>query len=115
MGLFSNGPWNKLLARGNRPALIGLTFTTDGSGVPTIVSTNGADSLGRVSVAQGTGNNFVVTVGAFKTCYYAFAGSDKVATINIKTVPSASAGTFELQCSAALQSAQVSVLLLIAS
>jgi hypothetical protein len=101
MGLFSNGPWNKLLARGNRPALIGLTFTTDGSGVPTIVSTNGADSLGRV--------------GAFKTCYYAFAGSDKVATINIKTVPSASAGTFELQCSAALQSAQVSVLLLIAS
>jgi hypothetical protein len=88
------------------PKVVAFRFTTNGSGVPTLAD----DYKGQLSTPVQATNDYTVTVGAFEKCVALVTTSVGVRDgLSLNT----SAGTVQLQFSAAQNNAIIDVILLL--
>lgn len=98
---------------GSKPGIIGFSFTTGADGTPTMVTANGADYRGLITVVQDT-NDYTVTLPGTWGLTRAITVDNSIgATVNCTPSSTPGSGTLTLAFSATLASATVNVIVLL--
>lgn len=91
--------------------LVGLRFTTDGTGIPTFETESNKD--GNYTITQAT-NTYTITIGAVGSFRAISVTHSLAATVNVVVTHSASAGTITLAFSTDFDSAICDVIAVVA-